>query len=52
MASVCGERAMRAGDIILEKIEAEGVAANIALPLRHEDRTVGALLLRIARKCC
>ncbi|HSS22443.1 MAG TPA: ATP-binding protein [Pyrinomonadaceae bacterium] len=47
--SLC-ERAMRAGDIILEKIEEENLAANIALPLRHEDRTVGALLLRIARK--
>jgi signal transduction histidine kinase len=44
------ERAMGAGDIILEKIENEGVSANIALPLRHENRTVGALLLRITRK--
>lgn len=47
--SLC-ERSIREGDIILEKIEAEGFAANIALPLRHEERTVGALLLRIARK--
>ncbi len=47
--SLC-ERSIRERDIILEKIESEGFAANIALPLRHENRTVGALLLRIARK--
>jgi signal transduction histidine kinase len=47
--SLC-ERAIRSGEIILEKIETDGFAANIAMPLRHEDRSVGALLLRIARK--
>lgn len=47
--SLC-ERAIRSGEIILEKIEADGFAANIAMPLRHEARSVGALLLRIARK--
>lgn len=44
--SLC-ERAMTAGKIIEEKIQSDDQAANIALPLRHEDRTVGALLLRI-----
>jgi signal transduction histidine kinase len=44
--SLC-ERAMAAGEIIEEKTDSEEYAANIALPLRHEDRTVGALLLRV-----
>lgn len=42
------ERAMGAGEIIEEKSEADDGAANLALPLRHEDRTVGALLIRAA----
>lgn len=42
------ERAMAAGAIIEEKSEADDGAANLALPLRHEDRTVGALLIRVA----
>lgn len=46
--SLC-ERAMAAGEIIVEKIESDDSAANIALPLRHEDRTVGALLIRVTR---
>ena len=41
------ERAISKGEIIVEKIESEDSATNIALPLRHEDRTVGALLVRI-----
>ena len=44
--SLC-ERAITAGEIIEQKIESEDYTANIALPLRHEGRTVGALLLRV-----
>jgi len=44
--SLC-ERAITAGEIIEEKTESDDYAANIALPLRHEDRTVGALLIRV-----
>lgn len=47
--SLC-ERAMAASEIIVEKIESDGFAANIALPLRHEDRTVGALLIRVTQE--
>jgi signal transduction histidine kinase len=47
--SLC-ERAMAAGEIIVEKSEADDAAANIALPLRHEDRTVGALLIRVTQE--
>ena len=47
--SLC-DRAIAAGEIIVEKIEAETIAANIAVPLRHEDRTVGALLIRITKE--
>jgi signal transduction histidine kinase len=46
--SLC-ERAMAAGDVIVEKMESQD-STNIALPLRHEDRTVGALLLRVTRE--
>jgi signal transduction histidine kinase len=44
--SLC-ERAMAAGEIIVKKIEPNDLATNVALPLRHEDRTVGALLIRV-----
>jgi len=44
------DRAIATGEIIVEQIEGETVAANIAVPLRHEDRTVGALLIRIAKE--
>ncbi|MDQ6653090.1 MAG: GAF domain-containing sensor histidine kinase, partial [Acidobacteriota bacterium] len=47
--SLC-ERAMAAGDVIVEKMESQDSSTNIALPLRHEDRTVGALLLRVTRE--
>ena len=47
--SLC-DRAIKAGDIIVEKLESEVAAANIALPLRHEDRTVGAVLIRVTRE--
>lgn len=46
--SLC-ERAMAAGEIIVEKIESRDASTNIALPLRHENRTVGALLLRVTQ---
>lgn len=45
--SLC-ERAMAAGELVVEKIESEEPTAKIALPLRHENETVGALLIRIA----
>jgi signal transduction histidine kinase len=47
--SLC-ERAIATGGIIMESSESEDSAANIALPLRHEDRTVGALLIRATRE--
>jgi signal transduction histidine kinase len=43
--SLC-ERAIKERAIIVEGAESD---TNIALPLRHEDRTVGALLVRIAQ---
>ena len=46
--SLC-ERAMAAGEIIVEKIQSPDSSTNIALPLRHENRTVGALLLRVTQ---
>lgn len=50
--SLC-ERSLARGEIIVEKCEKLGSdlpSANIALPLRHEDRTVGALLIRVTRE--
>jgi len=47
--SLC-ERAMATGEIIVKPSESDDSAANIALPLRHEDRTVGALLIRVTRE--
>jgi signal transduction histidine kinase len=44
------ERAMAAGEIIVELIESDDSVANIALPLRHEDRTAGALLIRVTKE--
>ncbi|MBC8031673.1 MAG: GAF domain-containing protein [Pyrinomonadaceae bacterium] len=47
------ERSMAAGEILVEKVESgdlEQISSNIALPLRHEERTVGALLLRVTRE--
>jgi len=46
------ERSMAAGELLVERIENSETgltSANVALPLRHEDRTVGALLLRMPR---
>ncbi|HEY8225528.1 MAG TPA: ATP-binding protein [Pyrinomonadaceae bacterium] len=45
--SLC-ERSMAAREIIVEQNESDG-SANIALPLRHENRTVGALLIRVTK---
>lgn len=47
--SLC-ERAIAAGEIIVEKIESEAITANIAVPLRHEDCTVGAMLIRVTKE--
>ena len=47
--SLC-DRAIAEGEIIVEKIESESAAASVALPLRHEDRTVGALLIRVTKE--
>jgi signal transduction histidine kinase len=43
------ERSMATGEIIVEKIESDDSAVNVALPLRHEDLTVGALLIRLTQ---
>src|ERR1043166_1111748 len=43
------QRAIAAKEIIVERIEGEATAERIALPLRHENRTVGALLLRVSK---
>jgi len=40
---------MSSGEIIVEKLESDDPGANVALPLRHEDRTVGALLIRVTK---
>lgn len=41
------ERALKAGEIITQKLDNSEFATSIALPLRHENRTVGALLIRL-----
>jgi signal transduction histidine kinase len=41
------ERAIKAGELITQKLEASGSPNIIALPLRHENRAVGALLIRL-----
>jgi signal transduction histidine kinase len=46
--SLC-ERAIDSGEIVVERHNGDD-DANIALPLRHEDHTVGALLIRVTRK--
>ncbi|MFN2456209.1 MAG: ATP-binding protein [Pyrinomonadaceae bacterium] len=45
--SLC-ERAMAADEIIVEN-DSRDASTTIALPLRHENRTVGALLLRVTQ---
>lgn len=44
------ERAITAGEIIVDKGLTDAPCANIAMPLRHGDRTVGALLIRVTRE--
>jgi signal transduction histidine kinase len=44
------ERAMAIREIVVEKVGPDEPATNIALPLRHEDRTVGALLIRASQE--
>lgn len=44
--SLC-ERSMALGEIIVEKVDSDDSSTNIALSLKHENRTVGALLLRV-----
>lgn len=46
--NIC-ERAIKQNEMIVERVEAENTAVTIALPLRHQDRVVGAMLLRINR---
>ncbi|HEX9544414.1 MAG TPA: histidine kinase dimerization/phospho-acceptor domain-containing protein, partial [Pyrinomonadaceae bacterium] len=43
------ERAMATREIVVEKVGLDGPATNIALPLRHEGRTVGVLLIRTSQ---
>jgi signal transduction histidine kinase len=47
--SLC-ERAMTLRELVVEKVESDDSSTNIALPLRHEERTVGALLLRVTQE--
>lgn len=44
------ERAITTREIVVEKVGADETTTNIALPLRHEDRTVGSLLIRTSQK--
>jgi two-component system phosphate regulon sensor histidine kinase PhoR len=44
------ERAIANREIVVEKVGPDEPATNIALPLRHEDRTVGALLIRSSQE--
>jgi len=44
------EKAINRQEIVVEKSIPDDAATNIALPLRHEDKTVGALLLRISEQ--
>jgi signal transduction histidine kinase len=44
------DRAIARKEIIVEKIDSETGGANIALPLRHEDRTVGAVFIRVNKE--
>ncbi|HKP45518.1 MAG TPA: ATP-binding protein [Pyrinomonadaceae bacterium] len=46
---VC-ERAMNAREVVVEKVASDETTTIIALPLRHEERTVGALLLRTSQE--
>ncbi len=41
------ERAIKTGEILTQELDSGDVGTSIALPLRHENRAVGALLIRI-----
>ncbi|HKO45196.1 MAG TPA: ATP-binding protein [Pyrinomonadaceae bacterium] len=41
------ERAIKNGEMLVDKADSGDELTSIALPLRHEDETVGALLLRL-----
>ena len=41
------ERAIKAGEIITHELEKSEFSTSIAMPLRHENRVVGALLIRL-----
>ena len=41
------ERAIKEGEVIVDKRDAEESSTSIALPLRHENESVGALLIRL-----
>ncbi len=41
------ERAIATSDFVVEKSNKETLSTNVAMPLQHEDRTVGALLIRL-----
>ena len=45
--SLC-QRAIEQREVIVEQAASADSATNVALPLTHEDRTVGALLIRVA----
>jgi signal transduction histidine kinase len=45
------ERAVASGEIITEVVE-NNATTNVAVPLRHEEETVGALLLRLNSEFC
>jgi signal transduction histidine kinase len=44
------ERAIATREIVVERVGIDGTTTNIALPLRHEDRTVGSLLIRASQE--
>jgi signal transduction histidine kinase len=44
------ERAIATRQIVVEKVGLNETATNVALPLSHEDRTVGALLIRASQE--
>lgn len=41
------ERAIKAGELLTQEVEKGELYTSIALPLRHENRAVGALLIRV-----
>jgi hypothetical protein len=44
------KRAIKAGEITTQKLENEDAGTNVALPLRHENHTLGALLIRLGNE--